>query len=1022
MAAEILFMVAEKLAQFLRVPNLSTAYSRIEWMETELRRVHELLKEDPGLEMNCKELRKWVRDLIHAAQNIEDIVDNFDFNLERRPQRMGCMGSAFFAVKGKVARYKIVAEVKQVKEKMSQICESMPNKQVFGFDKDFDALVKLLVEGNDPHPLSLFIVGPCGAGKTTLVKEVCDSDAVKKQFPYRFWFCVPEYKFWDRAFWEKMSTMVTGRTTTTTTIDVLDRISDALKGKRYLIVLDINLIYDRNIHPREDFISRLREVFPDEKNGSRVVVTCNDKKDADLFGQEIEVHELGMLSSEDKWKLFLNTWDFDAATAETTAGTSLSSGMLEEIVRRQIDLPSEIVNLGDLLSKENRKSSALSNIMLDHPNYYQVDGPERTLLKIASSFDLLESPLKLFFLCCSLFPKGFEIPTRRVIVLWLAEGWLQREDEWFYPAWKRPKSRVPSYLEELSHLGMIQVEYSYLQGRYSWEDYESESERIILEPPLDDYESEVERILLESPWDDYESEVERILLESPWDDYKLVVKRIRLESPAWDFAAMKAMQYNLSHNTDNEGPHDDSSSSNARKPCNITFLTIPTMKGLTTTAAAAMPRNVTGGEVTFPTSRFKLLRTLDLEDMYFITQLSEEIGELVHLRYLGLRRTGLYSLPNSIGKLKNLESLDIRGTRVKPIPTDAIQKLERLEYLYMDMDDGSTDDNDSLDVSSLRRLRVLSVIRAGRWMENGLGQLTNLTKLGMYGDLHDSRVLDRVLVRLGLRGSLRLGLGFGDIIPEDILPSLNSRIWTLYLERPLQKLPARYVFGTYLKKLCLKWSLLEQDPMKTLEQLRNLEVLKLRCGSFLGKKMVCSARGFPKLRFLELSLLDGLEEWTVEKGAMPKLKHLVIRLCNRLKELPQGLLHLHRIEKLEVAGMPNKFNARLQYNKGEDWDKIKHIKSVTVDGIQMAASSSSSSSSFQPYREISEIDDQLAGFLAKIHARDLGLRKQEVQGPLISINSGDITTPSVATSGLASSSEDGGMKSSSFSFLFALVL
>ncbi|KAJ8629653.1 hypothetical protein MRB53_022976 [Persea americana] len=176
MDADILFVVAEKLCDYkYLVSNLSTTYSGIEWMETELRRVLELLKEDPGREMNHKEFKKWVRDLIHAAQNIEDIVDNFDFNVERRRQQKGCISSAFLTVEDKVARYKIVAEVMQAREKMGKICGSMPNKQVLGFDKDFDALVKLLVEGSGPHTLYMFIVGPCGAGKTTLVKNVYDS-------------------------------------------------------------------------------------------------------------------------------------------------------------------------------------------------------------------------------------------------------------------------------------------------------------------------------------------------------------------------------------------------------------------------------------------------------------------------------------------------------------------------------------------------------------------------------------------------------------------------------------------------------------------------------------------------------------------------------------------------------------------------------------------------------------------------------------------------------------------------------
>ncbi|XXG72392.1 hypothetical protein AAC387_Pa07g1500 [Persea americana] len=575
--AAVLFAVAEKLASLLEyseVSNLSTVYSGIKWIETELRREHDLLAEDPGLEMNSKKLRKRVRDLTDVAQNIEDIVDNFNFNLERREQRMGCMGSAFFAVKDKVARYKIVAEVKQVKEKMSHICENMPDKQVVGFDKDFDALVKLLVEGNGPHPLYTFIFGPCGAGKTTLVKKVYDSDAIKKQFPYPFWFHGPAPRFWESiVFFKKMTIKLTGRSQekvrSISETNMCRMISTALKGKRYLIVLDIDLRYPGDINPGEDFIikhlmSDIRKAFPNEMNGTRVVVTCNDKKDAHLFGQGIEVHELGMLSSEEKWKLFLNTQDFDATKAETTAGISLSSGMLKEIVTKQMHLPSEIMNLGALLSMNYRKSSALSNIKHDHPYYFQVDGPERTLSKIASCFNLLESPLKLFLLYCSLFPKGFEIPKRRLIGLWFAEGWLQPKEERFYFTVERLKSTV--YFVELSQLGMIQVEYSYLRQGL------------------------------------------------PWEDYDFGVKRIRLESPVRDFAAMKAMQYNLiSHNIDNEGFLDSNSSNVAGLVIHSSGIydlifhglkvSLPNLRWL-----LCFPQlTVIGGEVTFPTLRFKLL-------------------------------------------------------------------------------------------------------------------------------------------------------------------------------------------------------------------------------------------------------------------------------------------------------------------------------------------------------------------------------------------------------------------------------
>lgn len=510
---------------------------------------------------------------------------------------------------------------------------------------------------------------------------------------------------------------------------------------------------------------------------------------------------------------------------------------------------------------EYRKGGALSNILLDH----------RALVEIASKFNLLEHPLKLCFLYCSLFPGGFEIPKCRMIRLWLAEGWIPKGDE----------DTAEGYLKELACLHMIQVQQNGLSSS---------------------------------------------------------VKTFCLDSLTRDFAAMKAMQCNLFHSIDHKGSLNISNARRLSLDSRGIFNHISlkdSLQNLRSLLYLSQPTEIEGKLLDFPASRFKLLRILDLEDMNFVTELPEGIGELAHLRYLGLRHTGLESLPKSIGSLKNLQSLDIRGTLVRPIPI-AIQKLEQLQYFYMD--DGSTD-MDSLDVSSLKGLRVLSVIRVGRWMVNGLGKLTQLRKLGIYGDLYLYELAGDLKKLRNLK-SLRFGSGFGVSIPnlENILLSHDLSLKSLYLERPLQNLPDK--FPSCLAKLCLKWSLLEEDPMPTLKQLQSLEVLKLGSCSFLGKEMVCSVGGFPVLRFLELNLLDGLEEWRVENKAMPSLKHLVIDLCNQLKMVPEGLQSLRRLKKLEVAGMPKPFNEKLQY-EGVDWAKIRHIKYIAVDGILVDASSSS---------------------------------------------------------------------------------
>lgn len=78
----------------------------------------------------------------------------------------------------------------------------------------------------------------------------------------------------------------------------------------------------------------------------------------------------------------------------------------------------------------------------------------------------------------------------------------------------------------------------------------------------------------------------------------------------------------------------------------------------------------------------KMLRLLDLEgctdlDKRFL----EGLCQLLLLRYLSLRRTGINKLPTQIEKLQRLETLDIRETKVEKLPMQIIM-LPKLAYLF----------------------------------------------------------------------------------------------------------------------------------------------------------------------------------------------------------------------------------------------------------------------------------------------------------------------------------------------------
>ncbi|KAF5187061.1 Disease resistance protein, partial [Thalictrum thalictroides] len=279
----------------------------------------------------------------------------------------------------------------------------------------------------------------------------------------------------------------------------------------------------------------------------------------------------------------------------------------------------------------------------------------------------------------------------------------------------------------------------------------------------------------------------------------------------------------------------------------------------------------------------KKLRVLDLEGIHLGIDLPQEIGKLVLLLYLGLRKTGITNLPKFICKLVKLQTLDARGNKNVTIP-EKIWKMKHLRHLYLE-----------------------------HYSWNGLEKVERVAKEELPSGLLTLQVSSVIWLELG-----RLGLSKA-FIEFNCLRSLTLRGKELVSDK-LQN-----CFPSSLIVLNLEGCALEEDPSNVLEKLPNLKELRIRFASYMGKGLLFSAEGFGRLEFLQLHQLV-LEEWVVEDYAMATLKHLVISECHFLRMLPDGLSQIKTLQKVQILKMPQ-FHQRVNEDGG-DWKKIKHVPNI----------------------------------------------------------------------------------------------
>ncbi|XP_025014021.2 putative disease resistance protein At1g50180 [Ricinus communis] len=932
MADAIISVVIEQISNLLlhEIGFLSSVREDVERLQAELKRMQCFLKDTHRKQDQDERVRNWVAEIRDLAYDADDVVDTFLLKVVNREAGM-CKFINKFTANEFLHLHKIGTKIKSICARLAGISNSL---QIYGIkftdegegsssssemqrrvrrtdpdddEEDIisldsttkDVMAQLMKEEDQLRVVS--IVGMGGLGKTTLAKKVYNYIDVKQHFDCCSWaFISQQYSPRDVLLGILMEVSPSAERSMIED-ELVRTLKNVLKEKRYLLVLD-------DIWNEQAWDS-LKQAFPKGKKGSKVLFTTRIKEVALYADPRSSPVEPPFLTDEQGWEL-LRTKAF----LEDSAGNQIDMAEFErlgkEMGRKCGGLPLAIAVLGGLLANKSLKEwevverdISVQFIKLQQRNMYA--GVNWIL---GLSYHDLPFRLKPCFLYLSQFPEDWNIRKKRLIRMWMAEGFIPQPPKG--EGDETMEDVGEQYLEELVNRCMIQV--------------------------------------------------------SRRDHTGIGIKTCRMHDLMRDMCLLKAKEENFLAVAEPQKDSRDSSSSiflpltrriavhSSQHGRKDSFLptAIPTKeRGLRLRSLLYFDPNfvhdMTKHQVILIFKNFKLLRVLNLQNIFLDPKyVPGKIGNLIHLRYLGLEITRLdrtsmcmcfplTTLPTSIGNMKSLYTLDLRDNSAR-IP-DVLWKLECLRHLIL-----SRDHRGKFRLDTLRNLETLKWVKAKNLIRNdAMLKLTNLRDLAIEFQTTEEAevVLKSPIVELGRLRSLKMFIELGSSFSNWKLLLGCRNITKLGLEGTIPEDPrspyqSLTLLPESLTKLTLAWTELKQDPMRILEKLPKLRYLAMHFSAYRGSNMVCSLGGFHQLEFLMLNCLEEVEEWEINEGAMPRLKVLYIMYLGQMKTIPEGLKFVTTIRTLVVCDHREEFERRVRVIdgvEGEDFDKVRHIPSITTN-------------------------------------------------------------------------------------------
>ncbi|XP_058078221.1 putative disease resistance protein RGA3 isoform X2 [Magnolia sinica] len=831
-------------------------------LESTLSTIHAVLQDAEEQQVKNEAVKNWLKKLKDATYVADDLIDEYAIEAFRRKVRtqsatVNRVRNFFSFPNSLVFCLRMGSRIKEIGERLDgiaaerlkfhlregvvdrpgnteeelQTASFVIESEVYGREKDKEKIVELLIHVSTQEDVSIIpIVSMGGLGKTTLAQFAYNDERVAKHFELRMWVCVSD-DFDVRRLTKTILESATDGKHDLLELDLLQRrLQEKLRGKKFLLVLDD--VWDENPENWDQLKQFLRGV-----RGSKIIVTTRSEKVASIMGT-VPPYHLPRLSEDDCWSLFMQR-----AFGHGRQEPPILVMHAKEIVKKCGGIPLAAKALGGLM---RFKTDEREWLFVKESEIWNIPEEENDILPaLRLSYFHLSSHLKQCFAYCSIFPKDHIIDKKKLILLWMAEGFIQPSDG----------------SKQMEDIG---GEYfNNLLWRSFFQDVKKDEDGNIL-------------------WCKMHDLVHDLACSVAGNKCSIVQVKNAVSIPDISRRLLMLCEcYELVLTVPKA----------SRKANHLRTLLLDGRQTF------SVPRNLL--------THFMCLRVLDLSLACVTTEMLVSISSLKHLRYLHMSCIQIRALPKSISTLHHLQTLILSGCHnLAELPRD-MSKMTSLRHLEMSRYNKLT--HMPANMGELKFLQTLSIFIDGKDSGCGMrelqglnlgGKLTirNLENVMCAADAQEANLKDKPNL-------CELRFSWGQDIDLQLEGNVEQTLEGLRPHRNLKRLTVEEYMGVRFPhwmsssllpnlievslincRRCEQLPPLSHLPLLKVLVIRGMDAVKSIGKHFYGDDVT---EAFPSLKQLNIQDMPNLEEWSGSNGrVLPCLNRLTVWGCPKFTTLP----------------------------------------------------------------------------------------------------------------------------------------